>query len=251
MQPEAQIDTGRLAAWYDVQAPFYHAWRDDYDAPAVRAAVSALCAAAPKLQVGGDVLDVGCGTGLYSIALARALPACRIVGLDLSCGMLRVAQRQAARRSLANVAFVHGRAEALPFSQGAFAAVLAGGLMANLNDRERAIGEMARVAEPGGVLVLSEFDRASAGAGLRAFIGLMTAGQRCIAALLPRYRFAARRRGGSSFVEAAEVERWLSEASCDIQGVERAGGHFVINARKKPATQSDSPARRAGRGRLG
>ena len=42
MSPPTEIDSRRLTAWYDVQAPLYHAWRDDYDAPAVRQVIALL-----------------------------------------------------------------------------------------------------------------------------------------------------------------------------------------------------------------
>jgi demethylmenaquinone methyltransferase/2-methoxy-6-polyprenyl-1,4-benzoquinol methylase len=241
MNPHPQIDAARLTAWYDAQAPFYHLWRDHYDAPGVRSALGALCAALPALPSGGEVLDLGCGTGLYSIALARSLPACRIVGLDLSRGMLHVAERQAARHALANIAFVHGDAQSLPFAEGSFAAVVAGGLMSSLCDRGRVIAEMARVVAPGGAIVLSEFDGASAGPVLRAFVALMTAGQRCIATLRPRYRFARRWRAASSFVEAEELVRRLAEAGGDARLADRGGGHYTIIAMNRLAAFSGGP----------
>jgi demethylmenaquinone methyltransferase/2-methoxy-6-polyprenyl-1,4-benzoquinol methylase len=236
MDARPEIDSGRLTAWYDVQAPFYHAWRDDYDATAVRQVLALLT------DVRGTVLDVGCGTGLLAVALARALPACRIIGLDLSRGMLQVAAREAERAALSNVCFLRGNAETLPFARASLAAVVAGGLMANLNDRSRVIAEMARVVQARGRLVLTEFDNETAGTPLKVFVRFMTLGQRIVSTAFPRYRFARRWQSASSFVPPEEVQRHLRQVGCAVNRLYRGAGHYVISAaRRAPSNETDDP----------
>lgn len=58
-----------------------------------------------RLTAGIDVLDVGCGSGLAMIALARAFPNSRFAGYDLSPEAIRVAREEAARQGLRNVRF--------------------------------------------------------------------------------------------------------------------------------------------------
>jgi 2-polyprenyl-3-methyl-5-hydroxy-6-metoxy-1,4-benzoquinol methylase len=58
-----------------------------------------------QLTAGIDVLDVGCGSGLAMIALARAFPASRFAGYDLSPDAVRGARSEAARHGLRNVRF--------------------------------------------------------------------------------------------------------------------------------------------------
>ncbi len=69
--------------------------------------------AAAAAQPGEAVLDVGCGTGATSRALARAVtPSGSVLGLDLSIPMMAEASRRAAAEGLANVRFVAGDASA-------------------------------------------------------------------------------------------------------------------------------------------
>jgi SAM-dependent methyltransferase len=86
------------------------------------------------------VLDLGCGAGLDSIAVAPRVR--KVIGLDFSAEML-------ARAALHTDA-VQGEAERLPFAAASFDAVLANGIF-NLNPRRQEIfSEIARVLRPGG-----------------------------------------------------------------------------------------------------
>jgi demethylmenaquinone methyltransferase/2-methoxy-6-polyprenyl-1,4-benzoquinol methylase len=102
-----------------------------------------------KLSRGDAALDVACGTGKLTAALAGAVgPAGRVVGVDLSSAMLVEARR--AFGELANVEFRIGDALALPVDEGSFdAATIAFGLR-NLASFEDGFREMARVVRSGG-----------------------------------------------------------------------------------------------------
>lgn len=112
-------------------------------------------AKATALTGGGAALDVACGTGALTRALARRVgPTGRVVGLDFSPGML-----DGARRRSPGMTWVEGDALALPFADGEFdAATIAFGLR-NLADPTRGLAEMARVVRPGGRMVVLEFLR--------------------------------------------------------------------------------------------
>ena len=95
----------------------------------------------------GPALELGPGTGdLLPILGAQGL---RPVGLDLSAPMLARARRKARRRGDRSPVLVRGRAEALPFADAAFGAVVATFPSAYIF-RDATWGEIARVLRPGG-----------------------------------------------------------------------------------------------------
>lgn len=102
------------------------------------------------------VLDVATGTGDLAIAIARALPACEVTGVDLSQQMLAVGAGKLAGKGL-RVTLTEGDACALAFADGVFDAVSVAFGVRNFEDVVRGVGEMARVLRQGGRLVILEF----------------------------------------------------------------------------------------------
>ncbi len=110
---------------------------------------------ATRLTRGGKALDVACGTGKLTCALASVVgPEGRAVGLDLAPAMLEEARR--ACGDLAGVEFVAGNALALPFEAGTFDATTIAFGLRNLSDFGAGFAEMARVVRPGGRVVCLE-----------------------------------------------------------------------------------------------
>ena len=100
---------------------------------------------------GRDVLEVGCGAAQCSRWLAAQ--GARVVGLDLSFGMLR---RAAARSATSGPGLVQADARALPFATGSFdLACSAYGAVPFVADPERIMTEVARVLRSGGTWVFS------------------------------------------------------------------------------------------------
>lgn len=89
------------------------------------------------------LLDLGCGKGRFARRLEAA--GARVVGLDLSAGMLAEAR---------GVGRVRGSARALPFACGSFDAVVAIEVFEHLGDIDAAIVEIRRVLKPGGRLIV-------------------------------------------------------------------------------------------------
>jgi SAM-dependent methyltransferase len=106
---------------------------------------------AARVAAGTRVLDVATGPG--HIAGEAAGRGASVIGVDVAHGMLALA-----RRTYPQVEFVHGDAEALPFEDGAFDAVVAGFLLLHLGRPERVVAEFARVLRPGGRVALSTWD---------------------------------------------------------------------------------------------
>ncbi len=99
-------------------------------------------------------LDVGCGTGVFLLPLARKLApqGARAVGLDLAEGTLGVARARVAAEGLP-VECLIGDVEALPFDDRTFDLVLANYMLYHVPDLDRAIAELRRVLRPGGTLL--------------------------------------------------------------------------------------------------
>ncbi|HEX9823458.1 MAG TPA: class I SAM-dependent methyltransferase [Actinomycetota bacterium] len=108
-----------------------------------------------RVPPGSRVLDVATGTAAVAIDLAR-LRGASVVGLDQSEPMLRAGRRRV-RDAGAAVRLLLGQAERLPFAEGSFDAVTFTYLLRYVDDPEAALGELARVLRPGGVMASLEF----------------------------------------------------------------------------------------------
>lgn len=109
------------------------------------------------LPVPGRWLDVGCGTGVLSeIVLARAAPTA-VTGIDSSEGFIAHARRQL-HDPRAN--FECGSAEALPFQDGAFDAVVSGLVLNFVPHPDKVIAEMHRTLRAGGTAAAYVWDYA-------------------------------------------------------------------------------------------
>jgi demethylmenaquinone methyltransferase / 2-methoxy-6-polyprenyl-1,4-benzoquinol methylase len=109
-------------------------------------------AAESVVRPGDLVLDACCGTGDLAIADVRA--GGRVTGLDFSEGML-----DCARRKAPELDWVTGDVLALPFPEGSFDAATVGFGIRNVDDLERALGELRRVLRGGGRLGILEITR--------------------------------------------------------------------------------------------
>lgn len=102
------------------------------------------------LPVPGRLLDAGGGTGRVSATLRPFVGV--VVVADLSHGMLRHA------RAKGGIETVRARTEALPFPDGAFERVIVIDALHHFSHMEQAIGELVRVLEPGGRILIEEPD---------------------------------------------------------------------------------------------
>ncbi len=116
-----------------------------------------------RLQPGDTVLDVGCGTGTLAIAAKRHVGASGAVyGVDASIEMIARAQKKA-RKVHMDICFKNGLAEALPFPDGQFDAVLSTVMLHHLPRKARGhcAKEIHRVLKPGGRLLAVDFGAVS------------------------------------------------------------------------------------------
>jgi len=111
------------------------------------------------LQAGDSVLDVGCGTGTLAIAAKRHVGATGAVyGIDASPAMLARAEKKA-RKAGIDVVLQTALAQALPFADARFDAVLSTVMLHHLphKARQQCAAEMRRVLKPGGRMLVVEF----------------------------------------------------------------------------------------------
>jgi demethylmenaquinone methyltransferase / 2-methoxy-6-polyprenyl-1,4-benzoquinol methylase len=112
------------------------------------------------------LLDVGCGTGVGTWAMAKHLgPQTAVTGIDVTPSMIaRATDPTRPRPDIAPPRFLTADAMDLPLSDGSFAAAVGASVLYLVPDADRVLAELFRVLAPGGVLVFLE---PRAGASLR------------------------------------------------------------------------------------
>jgi malonyl-CoA O-methyltransferase len=137
----------------------YALWADTWDA--TPSPIAALEHRALLPWIAGlrprRAIDVGCGTGRWTARWASA------IGIDASPAMLAIAARKPGLRGRLVVA----DAAALPVASGAADLVLCALTFGHIRNQAGALGEFARILEPGGVLILTDFHPAAAALGWR------------------------------------------------------------------------------------
>jgi 2-polyprenyl-3-methyl-5-hydroxy-6-metoxy-1,4-benzoquinol methylase len=90
-----------------------------------------------------SIVDVGCGEGVLTEQWAQRFPSARLVGIDLDDAKLRA---EWAHRQCANLEFVTGTGDTLPFGEGQFEAATAMEVLEHVPDPAAVLAEMARVS---------------------------------------------------------------------------------------------------------
>ena len=103
-----------------------------------------------------SILDIATGTGDLAINLAET-NADRIVGLDISSGMLEIGKEKIKRKNLdSKIEMVLGDSENLPFENNTFDAITVAFGVRNFETLENGLKEILRVLKPGGTFVILE-----------------------------------------------------------------------------------------------
>jgi SAM-dependent methyltransferase len=107
------------------------------------------------------VLEVGCGTGVQTMSLARRSPDAKFMAIDRSAASLAMARRAVKAAGLTNVEFQAADLFSLPFPARSFDHVFVCFVLEHLADPERALVLLRRVLKPGGTITVVEGDHGS------------------------------------------------------------------------------------------
>lgn len=150
-RPKSGTDEESLKKAYARYASFYDNVFSIPSMPGIRAAV------AEASNIGGDVLELGVGTGL---ALPLYKGDVRVTGIDLSAEMLKGAREKVEREGLSHViALDEGDATKLPYADNSFDVVVMAFVITVVPDPDAVLAECERVLRPGGKVIIASHMR--------------------------------------------------------------------------------------------
>ncbi len=165
-----------------------------------------------NVQKGQTALDLCCGTGDWTIALAEATgPNGKVVGLDFSKNMLKVGQEKIKKLNLQHVSLIHGNAMDLPFEDNSFDFVTIGFGLRNVPDYKQVLSEMHRVVKPGGKVVCLETSQPT-------LIGFKQIYYFYFKYVMPLF--------GKLFAKSYKEYSWLQESAKDFPGMNELADLF-------------------------
>ena len=148
---DGSTNSTAIAAYYDEWAETYDVTLKNWDYQAPDDAAATLC---EYLKSGDDILDVGCGTGMFAKALSRYLE-CGIEGIDISAASLEIAEKQGGYDHLQRHDL---QALPLPIDDNSFDAAACVGVMTYIEDAEGLLADLCRVLRPGGYILFTQRD---------------------------------------------------------------------------------------------
>jgi demethylmenaquinone methyltransferase / 2-methoxy-6-polyprenyl-1,4-benzoquinol methylase len=165
-----------------------------------------------NVKPGSKALDVCCGTGDWTIALAEAVgPSGEVNGLDFSQNMLNVGIEKVKNLGLKQVTLIHGNAMELPFPDNSFDYVTIGFGLRNVPDYLQVLKEMHRVVKPGGIAVCLETSQPTLPGYKQLFYFYFKF-------IMPMF--------GKLFAKSYQEYSWLQESARDFPGMKELAKMF-------------------------
>jgi len=115
---------------------------------------TALQEASRRERYPNAILEIGCGRGAFAAALAMQFPNARVTALDPSERAITKAQGRFVQHT--NIQFVEGFAEQLPVPDNSVDLAFANLSFHHWEDKQKGLGEVARVLKPGGLFILND-----------------------------------------------------------------------------------------------
>ncbi|MDP1746037.1 MAG: bifunctional demethylmenaquinone methyltransferase/2-methoxy-6-polyprenyl-1,4-benzoquinol methylase UbiE [Bacteroidota bacterium] len=112
-----------------------------------------------EVQKPKTILDIATGTADFAIEAMKLDPT-KVVGVDISEGMLKLGRDKINKLGLQNkIELKTGDSESLPFSDNSFDAITVGFGVRNFENLEKGVADIYRVLNPDGMLVILEFSK--------------------------------------------------------------------------------------------
>src|SRR4249919_2466186 len=198
MSETRQSNRDEAARWNESSGPVWVELQDVLDR--MYAPFEALLTEEAFPREGGRVLDIGCGAGATTLALARRLgPGGLCLGVDISAPLLAAARARAATEQLTTAQFREADAQTHEFEAGAFDAVVSRFGVMFFDDPVAAFANIRRAARPGAALTFVAWRSPADNP-------FLTAAARAVAPLLPSMRPAGPTAPGQfAFADGARV----------------------------------------------
>ena len=109
------------------------------------------------LQPGMNVIDVGCGSGRFTIPMAQQVgPQGSVLGIDIDARKLQRAEQRLGKGAIANVRFERAGAGEGKLPHDQFDRALLFAVLGEMSDQEAALAEIFQALGPGGILCITE-----------------------------------------------------------------------------------------------
>jgi len=141
--------TQRYALWSKISSRMVYA-------PFARKIVESLA----PWQGKPTIVDLGTGPGLLPIELNKLLPEARIIGVDASAEMLKIAGKNADEAGISDFETRMGTAEEIPIESNSVDLVVTQSSFHEWENPRKGLSEVFRVLKPGGSLILKDYNRA-------------------------------------------------------------------------------------------
>ncbi len=233
LEPEV-MDTADEAADYDSMdhAAVNQVFVDDLLRFAGKAHTAGIAEERSRNATPLKVLDVGTGTALIPIELARRPVAVQIIAIDLAAEMLAIGRRNVSAAGLAAViALEQVDAKQLPYADAGFDVVMSNSIVHHIPEPPGTLAEMLRVLRPGGILFVRDLLRPATADEVEQIVAAYAGGENDRQQQLFRQSLHAA-------LTVDEVAAMLSALGCPREWVRPTSDrHWTIAGRKEGASE--------------